>query len=153
VLREVSLGGTQVVSDWFDTTFDDFEFARYKFQSATFTVAESQVPAKDVTPRMLFHVGDTYLRQSAKHCNFAGTECWNVRVHPKIDSIEATQGYSTGGQELNISGWGLNGASEVTVAGVACTVTASTETGITCTTGAATTESSAGYQPGTPGLR
>ena len=153
MFREVSLGGTQVVSDWYDTTFDDFELPDYNFKSVTFTVSDLQAPAKAVTPRMLFHAGDTYLRQSAQHCNFAGTECWNVRVHPKIDSIEASQGYITGGQELNISGSGLTTAAEVTVDGVTCTVTAATATGITCTTGAATSESSEGHQPGQPGLR
>lgn len=96
--------------------------------------------------------GDAYLRQSATHCSFDGLECWNVRVHPVIESINAATGYTTGGQELQITGWGLSGEAEVTVDGVSCQVTATTDTGITCRT-SASVASTDGYQPGQPGLR
>jgi len=97
------------------------------------------------------------LRDSAKHCNFAGDECWYVRTHPKIESVSAASGYTTGGQELTISGWGLKGTSldnvEVLVDGVACDVTSSTLETITCLTGVAAAVSIDGVsQPGSPGL-
>jgi hypothetical protein len=77
----------------------------------------------------------------------AGTDCFTMRVHPRIDSISATSGYLSGGQVLTITGWGLEGTkaegetlpSDVTVnvAGQACVVTATTSTTITCNTGKA----------------
>ena len=60
---------------------------------------------------MRFRTGNAFLRDSSKHCNFAGDDCWYVRTHPKIESVSAVSGYTTGGQELTISGWGLKGTS------------------------------------------
>ena len=80
-----------------------------------------------------------------------------MKTHPKIESISASTGYTTGGQTLEINGWGLKGTTladvSVTVDGVACTVTNSTLDKITCTTGAASAVSYEGDQPGTHGLR
>jgi hypothetical protein len=80
-----------------------------------------------------------------------------VKTHPKIDSISATAGYKTGGQELTITGWGFKGATladtEVKVDGVACTVTSATMEEVKCVTGAASANSVSGVsQPGNPGL-
>lgn len=106
---------------------------------------------------MRFRVGNAYLRESAKHCNFAGDDCWYIKTHPKIDAISAVDGYTTGGQTLTISGWGLNGATlddvSVTIDGVACKVTSSGLEEITCVTGATEAISNDGVsQPGSPGL-
>jgi hypothetical protein len=90
---------------------------------------------------------------TAKHCNFEGTDCWNVRVHPVIDKINASSGSVLGGQELKIKGYGLNGDAEVLVDGVSCDVRSSTEDEIICSTGEKKSgPSQNGYQPGSPGL-
>jgi hypothetical protein len=93
----------------------------------------------------------------------AGTDCFTMRVHPRIDSISATSGYLSGGQVLTITGWGLEGTkaegeilpSDVTVnvAGQACVVTATTSTTITCNTGKASAVSKVQNQPGPKGLK
>jgi len=92
-------------------------------------------------PEVRFRVGNAFLKETAKHCNFAGTDCWYVRTHPKIESVSAPSGYTTGGQTLTISGWGLKGDSlsdvEVVVDGVPCSVKSATLEKITCITGAA----------------
>ena len=58
-----------------------------------------------------------------------------------IESVSAASGYTTGGQELTITGWGLKGATlddvEVLVDGVACDVKSSSLGSITCVTGSA----------------
>jgi hypothetical protein len=88
------------------------------------TIVGGQPPAKSSEARARFRVGDSYMRHSAKHCNWEGDECWHVRTHPVIDAISASEGYVTGGQELKISGFGLNGTDvQVTVDGVPCKVT------------------------------
>jgi hypothetical protein len=102
-------------------------------------------PTKDAIPVANFSkYGKTFLRNSARHCNFAGDDCWHVRVHPKIDAISASAGYLTGGQQLEISGHGLKGSSiSVTVDGEACAVDmdASDDSKIVCETGSKATPS------------
>jgi hypothetical protein len=108
-------------------------------------------------PEIRFRVGNAYLRESAKHCNFAGDDCWYVKTHPKIDTISATTGFKTGGQELTLTGWGFKGTTladtQVTVDGVACKVISATMEQVKCVTGAASANSVSGVsQPGNPGL-
>ena len=118
--------------------------------------AGDQHPGNSI-PEIRFRTGNACLRDTAKHCNFAGDDCWYVKTHPKIDTISSSSGYLTGGQELTITGWGLKGTTlddvEVLVDGVACAVTASSLEEIKCTTGAAAQISNDGIsQPGSPGL-
>jgi hypothetical protein len=89
------------------------------------TVVGSNEPAKSVDPDINFtRTGNVRFLETSKHCNFAGTDCWRVRIHPKIDGISNSQGYWLGGQTLIIYGWGLKGltSTTVTVDGIACTV-------------------------------
>lgn len=96
-------------------------------------------PTKSAKLELSFtRFGKPTIKNSAKHCNWAGTDCWTIRIHPKIDSISANTGFLNGGQTLVISGQGLTGASKtVTVDGVACTIieAASSDTELRCTTG------------------
>lgn len=104
------------------------------------TRAGDQHPGRHV-PEVRFRVGNALLREQSKHCNFAGDDCWYVKTHPKVDTVSAVSGYTTGGQTLKIEGWGLKGDTlndvEVIVDGVPCAVQSSTLTEITCITGAA----------------
>jgi hypothetical protein len=55
-----------------------------------------------------------------------------------MDTISASSGYTTGGQDLTITGYGLTGTSVgVTVGGVACEVLEHSLREIKCKTGAA----------------
>jgi hypothetical protein len=89
---------------------------------------------------------------TAKHCNFKGDDCWYVRVHPVIDSLNYSAGSIRGGQELKIKGFGFEGKAEVFVDGVKCDVRRNSESEIVCMTGEAQSTSKGGYQPGSPGL-
>ena len=143
-IRELSLGGT--LTNWQDTIDAETKLTNFSVGKPLTTVVGDQSPAQDVTPRALFRVGDSYIRDAAKHCNFEGTECWNVKVHPVIDSVSASEGFATGGQHLEITGYGLDGEDiEVLVDNVPCSVKSTTETGIICETGAAQAPSVAGY--------
>ena len=110
------------------------------------------MPTKHAKPRAQFRVGDSYVMGTARHCNFKGDECWNVRVHPVIDSLSASEGSIRGGQELTITGFGLDGDAKVFVDGVECAVKSTSEGEIVCSTGKASGPSVSGYQPGSPGL-
>ena len=107
---------------------------------------------------MRFRVGNAHLRETAKHCNFAGDDCWYIKTHPMIQSVSASDGFVTGGQTITIEGWGLKGNSvddvEVMIDGVPCKVESHTLERIQCITGAADDVSLDGVsQPGSPGLR
>jgi len=109
---------------------------------------------KNTEPRVLMYNGFAQKTSSARHCNFEGDDCWSVRTHPKIEGISAGSGYTTGGQELIISGHGLNGTNvNVLVDGVDCEVKEALRGSIRCVTGKKSSISSVGYQPGQPGLK
>ena len=42
-----------------------------------------QLPGRSI-PEVRFRTGNAYVRESAKHCNFAGDDCWYVKTHPTI---------------------------------------------------------------------
>jgi hypothetical protein len=149
-VEELSLGGTN--TEWKNTLYGGFRIASYTVRDPLTAKVGDNAPAKDVTPRSRFRVGDSYIQDTAKHCNFEGDDCWNVRVHPKIDSIDSSSGLVTGGQEIKITGLGLNGDAKVEVDGVECEVKSNSKTEIICKTGEASESSITGPQPGQPGL-
>ena len=55
---------------------------------------------------------------------------------PIVTSIDDTRGGTAGGTVIQLTGSGFDGNPSVTIAGVSCSVIDSTETAITCTTGA-----------------
>jgi hypothetical protein len=101
--------------------------------------------------------GKPTFKKSANHCNWAGNDCWNVRVHPRIDSISASSGFLLGGQTLVITGHGLTGTTKtVTVDGVECYIEEdlSSDTKLYCTTGKKASASTVGTSmPGQPGIK
>ena len=75
----------------------------YETRLSSYTVGSLKTKAGDQhpgnqDPEVRFRVGNAYKRETAKHCNFAGDDCWYVKTHPKIDAISAEDGYVTGGQ-------------------------------------------------------
>ena len=107
LIDELSLGGT--LTNWEETIDVDTRITGSILRDPLTTIVGDQKPAEDVMPRAKFRVGDSYVTSKAKHCNFKGDECWNVRVQPVIDSIEPAVGSVIGGQELTITGFGLDG--------------------------------------------
>jgi hypothetical protein len=57
------------------------------------------------------------------HCTFDGSSCYQVKTVPKIDSISASAGYTSGGQPVTLTGFGFNGnAIDIKIDGVPCLV-------------------------------
>jgi hypothetical protein len=81
-------------------------------------------------------VGLTNQKEMNKHCNFAGDECWNIRVYPTILSFNQTEGGSDkGGQPLEILGTGFTGKNiTATVANENCRIVENTNERIVCYT-------------------
>lgn len=124
---------------------------------AVSTIVGKNDPNRDAKPDVNFsRFGRARLMESSRHCSFDGTDCWTIRVHPKVDSVSAATGYLNGGQTLEIKGWGLQGktSTTVTIDGVDCAVDPlrSNNEKITCITGKANAVSYSGPQPGQHGL-
>ena len=67
-------------------------------------------------------------------------------MHPRIKKVSHNMGYTTGSQELKISGVSLNGTNiEVEVGGVDCEIIDSGLDYIKCVTGVADVASPLGY--------
>ena len=76
------------------------------------------------------------------HCSFDNSTCYQVKTVPVIFESSANAGYRTGGQNLTLTGHGLNvGNVTATVGGVPCTVTAQSNTAISCFVGETTNAS------------
>jgi len=52
---------------------------------------------KSSNPEIRVKAGYAIQAGSVKKCDFAGTDCWKVRIHPRIDSVSASEGYAAGG--------------------------------------------------------
>ena len=86
-MEELSIDGN--LNNWADTIstgtrIDDYHNGKLR------AYVGDQPPNKYSTPRARFITGDSFIRATARHCNFAGDDCWNVRTHAKIDSISAS---------------------------------------------------------------
>lgn len=63
-------------------------------------------------------------------------ECYEAKTVPVIRRINAVSGYTTGSQELIISGYGFDNATlDIKAGGVACTPTVITKEEVKCNTG------------------
>lgn len=71
------------------------------------------------------------------HCSYDNSTCYQVKTVPVIFETSANTGYRTGGQNLTLTGHGLAvGNVSATVDGVECTITAQSNTAISCFVGA-----------------
>lgn len=95
------------LTDWELNVNQTFRMPAWE-RTAIATVIGPNMPAKSQDPDASFtKFGRARLADTATHCSFDGAECWRVRVHPRIDKISAHAGYTEGGQNLIIEGWGL----------------------------------------------
>jgi hypothetical protein len=84
-IQELSLSG--ILTNWQETIDSDTTLSGAKIRDALTTYVGEHLPTKNAMPRALFRTGDSYIMNTAKHCNFKGDDCWYVRVHPVIDEI------------------------------------------------------------------
>jgi hypothetical protein len=112
-------------------------------------------PSSSVDVNFRFRVGYAmHMEHSMKRCSYDNTQCYKAKAVAKIDSINAAQGYMTGGQVLHIKGHGFNSENiDVKVDGVACRVFETDESYLKCVTGAQPTPSTDLQYIGQHGLK
>lgn len=92
--EELSIDGS--LNNWEGIIDGSTRLDSYQIDSMS-VISGDQRPNKNSVPRARFISGDSLIRNSARHCNFAGDDCWNVRTHARIDSVSANEGSTQGG--------------------------------------------------------
>jgi hypothetical protein len=92
---------------------------------------------------MLWEVGNSLKQEvEMKTCNFNQSDCYETKTVPVIHSISHAEGYTSGGQNLVINGYGFDNATlSIIVAGVKCIPTLIKKDYVNCTTGQASSPS------------
>lgn len=150
--RSIHMG--QYLIDTEDIIADDDRLNAWS-HDMQYAVMTDGASMNSTDPRILFYNGLAQVTRVAReHCNFAGDDCYTVRVHPRIKKVSKNEGYITGGQSIRIDGVSFNGTNvEVMVDDVACKITDRGLDYINCVTGErAAGKSAIGYQPGQPGM-
>ena len=112
-------------------------------------------PNNNVEINFRFRVGYAmHMEHSMLHCSYDNSTCYKAKAVARIDSIDATEGYSTGGQILTVRGHGFGGDMfDVKIDGIPCRVFENDHDYFKCITGANPTPSSQTSYPGQHGLR
>jgi hypothetical protein len=152
-----------------DIRFDDHEIERFTDEEVTtqenlrnwrteYIAGSITTNVRTASPRIVawFHgAGNAYKDENASTtCNIDATKCYEAMIMPVIESIDKNSGYTSGGQEVTITGKSLNATNaEVMIADTACTVTSSSFYEIKCTTGSKVLGVDPAIFPGQHGLR
>ena len=114
------------------------------YRPDTYTVSEypvylpTGIPAVANQPNLIitFKTGRTYKRDSAVHCIYWQTDCWTLKILPRVDSISVSSGALAGGQEVTISGNFKTPASTLKayIGGEECDIQSSGDYEIVCNT-------------------
>lgn len=112
----------------YETTYSNWHDNRVMGQVGEMPIG----PKSDI--KMLWEVGYAYVSETeATHCTYDNSSCYQALNVPAIFNISATEGYTSGHQNLTIHGHGFNSPNiTVTVAGVNCVVTQYQEESVSC---------------------
>lgn len=112
-------------------------------------------PSRSVEVEFRFRVGYAmHMEHSMTRCSYDNSTCYKAKAVARIDSIDYTEGYTTGGQTITIKGHGFNGdVFDVTIDGVACKVFENDLHYLKCITGPQPTPSTSTTFVGQHGLR
>jgi len=95
-------------------------------------------PSSSVEVNFKFRVGYAmHMDYSMLRCSYDNSTCYKAKAVARIDSISATQGYTSGGQVLTVKGHGFSSEKiSVTLDGIACKVLETHVDYFKCLTGA-----------------
>lgn len=145
------IGGAIV--DFEGTVNSTTPFPGYVWNRVRGKVTEQAV-SNSSSVAMLWETGNADHHPYAKHCNFNASYCYTARTVPVIYSMNQNKGYTTGGQNLVIKGWGFgNDTADVKVDGVPCEVLNKTNSEISCKTNKTNSVSSTGLYAGQQGVK
>jgi len=87
--------------------------------------------------KMIWETGHAAVANvEATHCNYDNSSCYKVKNVPVIFGLSSNTGYTSGGQNLTVHGYGFDsGNITATVDGVACNVTSYQKESFSCEIG------------------
>lgn len=111
--------------------------------------------SKDSTAVMMWETGKSLTQDvEIKHCTYDMTDCYKIKTLPVILGVSLNEGYTTGGQNITVKGFGFDeGAIVATVDGKACIVTARHKKTFDCTSASTSSASVSAPQAGQHGVR
>jgi hypothetical protein len=87
------------------------------------TLGDIKPARSDISPDLHFRNGKMYEKKTSRHCTYDQSDCWTVRVHPEITSIDYAQTATNGGSKIKITGSNLAGTeATVNIGGIPCEV-------------------------------
>lgn len=96
-VQELSIGRSNC--DWEGLMDHRVRLSKYTLGKLPAMVTDPR-PTKSADVVARFVTGHSYKRSTSYHCGFDGTDCFYLRVHPKIESISASSGSTNGYQTL-----------------------------------------------------
>lgn len=93
-----------------------------------------QPPSAQHDISMLWEIGNSKINHGeALHCSYDNSTCYYAKTVPVIHDMTTNTGYTTGGNVLNVTGWGFRSPNiTATADGKACTVLEYSEAWFTC---------------------
>jgi IPT/TIG domain len=137
VKNAIELPFTSVTVGKQQMSFDDFSlFMNESSSMDTWTknwvrsMAYQVEPSASQDVNFKFRAGNAFQRDASMiQCDITNTTCYKAKVVPVIESVSASSGFTTGGQLLEIDGYGfLSNNLNVKVDGVDCKVQSHTQT-------------------------
>ena len=98
-------------------------------------------PSHDIS--MLWEIGNSKIVDGeALHCSYDNSTCYYAKTVPVIYNMTTNTGYTTGGNVLNVTGWGFRNPNiTATADGKACSVLEYSESWFTCEVASSTSVS------------
>jgi hypothetical protein len=102
-----------------ETTYSSYYRNKARGQVGELPIGESY----NIT--MQWETGQAFiLRQESTHCSYDNSTCYQARAVPVIFETSSKIGYTTGGMNLTVTGYGFNdGVIDAKVDGQACEIT------------------------------
>lgn len=128
--------------EWID---EDTTYSGFYRNYVTGTAGENDVNTTSM-PEMFFYPGRaTNTLPQMTTCSYDNDTCYQMMTVAKVDSVNFDEGYTTGGQNISIEGYGFtHGDISITVDGVDCEVTSYSQYSVNCETGESSSVSTTG---------
>jgi hypothetical protein len=126
------IGGNLI--DFEDRVDSTTSFSNWNLNTARGQIGEGTI-AKDQNITMMWETGNAAIQEvESKMCDFNNSNCYQAKSIPVIFEISENTGYTTGGQNITVKGFGFDaGKVHAVIDGQNCTVTASSRYEFDCT--------------------
>jgi hypothetical protein len=125
-----------VLMDFENSVDFDFSFNHYHRNNVKGRVGD-QKPSSNHDLSMLWEIGNSKINMGeALHCSYDNSTCYVAKTVPVIFGMNYNSGYTTGGQIINVTGWGFNNPNiTASLDGQSCTILSFKDDSFECQVG------------------